>query len=383
MQHAKRRATRLEKPVGVIRSARNFFGEYVSKFDSTRNYREDYPLYSHRLHSLGGARLTMQAAYYDKNGAADEVLRVSEIDIPRAGSGEVLIRLRSSGVNPSDVKNRAGVTRKMTYARVIPHSDGAGVIEAVGEGVDKKRMGERVWIWNGQWKRPDGTAAEFIAVPERQAVRLPDNISFEVGACLGIPAMTAFHAIELSQITKGSRLLVSGGAGAVGSYAIQFAKAKGATVLTTVSSPEKEKIALAAGADHIIDYKHENVAARVADLTSKAGVDAVIEVDLAVNSHLISTVLAPKGRVIVYGVSKTEAQLPAFFCLSNSVTLQFMLVYELDECSRDIAIAGITRMLEEDRLVHHIARVLSLKDIATAHRAVEGGTTGNIVLAVG
>ena len=142
---------------------------------------------------------------------------------------------------------------------MIPHSDGAGEIEAVGAGVAKSRIGERVWIWNGQWQRPFGTAAEFIVLPAAQAVPLPDKVSFEEGACLGIPAMTAYHAIELAGADSATTLLVSGGAGSVSQYAIQFAKARGATVITTISSEEKAMVAREAGADHCIDYKRENV----------------------------------------------------------------------------------------------------------------------------
>src|SRR5262245_46210718 len=204
----------------------------------------------------------MQAAFYDRNGAARDVLRIGEIQTPRAGPGEVRIRLAASGVNPSDVKSRQGSTRKIAFPRVIPHSDGAGVIDEVGDGVPKSRIGERVWVWNGQWKRAFGTAAEFIALPDAQAVKLPDSIGFEAGACLGIPAMTAVHAVALAELTHRANLLVSGGAGAVSQYVIQFAKAKGANVITTVSSPEKAKAACEAGADHTIDYKRENVGER-------------------------------------------------------------------------------------------------------------------------
>src|SRR5689334_20871050 len=229
----------------------------------------------------------MRAAWYEKNGAAAEVLQVGEVETPQPGPGEVRIKLRTSGVNPSDVKNRAGTTRKIAFPRVIPHSDGAGEIDAVGAGVDKARIGERVWTWNGQWKRPFGTAAEYIVLPAEQAVKLPAAISLEAGACLGIPALTAWHAVDIAGTAKGTTLLIAGGAGAVAHYAIQFAKARGATVITTVSSPGKAEVARAAGADHAIDYRREDVGARVAALTDKAGVDAVIELDLAANAHLI------------------------------------------------------------------------------------------------
>src|SRR5215475_13697639 len=219
----------------------------------------------------------MQAAYYERNGTAREVLKVGEIQTPRPGPGEVRVKLATSGVNPSDVKSRQGLTRKIAFPRVVPQSDGAGVIDDVGDGVPKSRIGERVWVWNGQWKRAFGTAAEFIALPAAQAVKLPDSIGFEAGACLGIPAMTAVHAVALADLSERANLLVSGGAGA-----------------------EKAKAAQEAGADHTIDYKHENVGERVMQITDKRGVDAAIEMDLAANAKLIPNLLRPKGCVIVY-----------------------------------------------------------------------------------
>lgn len=324
----------------------------------------------------------MRAAYYSANGAAREVLRVADIATPNSGAGEVRVKLSTSGVNPSDVKSRQG-SRKITVPRLIPQSDGAGVIDQVGDGVAPSRIGERVWIWNGQWQRPFGTAAQFIALPAAQAVTLPDKTSFEEGACLGIPAMTAFHAVELAEPVKGATLLVSGGAGAVSQYVIQFAKIRGATVITTVSSADKAKAAREAGADHCIDYKHEDVGARVMELTAKRGVDAVIEMDIVANAKLLPGVLRPKGSVIIYGTGGAEAAIPAAFCLVNSIRLQFFLVYELDATQRARAIAGITGALEQGRLVNRVAQpTYRLDDIVAAHEAVEKGTIGNVVVTI-
>jgi len=322
----------------------------------------------------------MRAAYYEQNGAARDVLRVGDVDTPQAGAGEVRVKLSTSGVNPSDVKSRLGTTRKIAWPRLIPQSDGAGVIDQVGEGIAKSRLGERVWIWNGQWKRASGTAAEFIALPAAQAVKLPDKISFEAGACLGIPAMTAIHAVALSGAEKGSTVLVAGGAGAVGQYAIQFAKALGATVLTSISSPEKAVAAREAGADQTIDYKREDVGERVMELTGKRGVDAVIEMDLAGNAKLIPFVLRPKGSVIVYGTSAATANLPAFYCLTNSIRVQFFLVYELDTRERERAVAAISRGLEQGKLMNRVGPTFPLADIVGAHEAVERGTIGNVIV---
>ena len=322
----------------------------------------------------------MKAAYYEANGSARDVLRVGEIATPEPGPGEVRVKLATSGVNPSDVKARAG-SRKIAWPRLIPQSDGAGVIDQVGDGVPKARLGERVWVWNGQWQRPFGTAAEYIVLPQAQAVTLPDNVSFEEGACLGIPAMTAFHAVALSGAGKGTTLLVSGGAGAVSQYIIQFAKLAGATVYTTISSPEKATVALEAGADHVIDYKHEDVGARVMALTGKRGVDAVIEMDIVANAKLLPGVLRPKGSVIIYGTGGAEATIPSAFCLTNSITLRYFLVYELDAAERARTVAAINDALMKGKLTNRVAKpTFALSDIVAAHEAVEKGTVGNVIV---
>jgi len=323
----------------------------------------------------------MRAAYYEKNGSAKEVLHVAEVETPKPGPGEVRIKLQTSGVNPSDVKTRAGLARRIAFARVIPHSDGAGEIDAVGEGVAPSRISERVWTWNGQWKRPFGTAAEYITLPQIQAVKLPGAISFEAGACLGIPALTAWHAIDIAGTNKDMTLLIAGGAGAVSHYAIQFAKARGATVLTTVSSPEKAKVAREAGADVTIDYKTENVGERVQALT-KGGVDAVIELDLTANAALLPSVLRPYGTAVVYGTGP-QVQFPGSFCLVNNITVKFMLVYELNPAARTRAIEDITRMMEAGRLTHNVAATFPLADIVKAHETVEQGKAiGNVVMEI-
>lgn len=322
----------------------------------------------------------MRAAYYERNGTPREVLQVGELATPHAGPGEVRVKLATSGVNPSDVKSRQGTTRKIAFPRVIPHSDGAGVIDEVGTGMPQSRIGERVWVWNGQWKRAFGTAAEFIVLPSSQAVPLPAGISFEVGACLGIPAMTAIHAVGLANISADTTLLVSGGAGAVSQYVIQFAKARRAKVITTVSSPAKAEIARKVGADQIIDYKKESVGERVMEITGKRGVDALIELDLTANAKLIPGVLRPKGSVIVYGTGP-ETALPSAFCLVNSIRLQFFLVYELDANERERAIMSINEALESDALLNRIAQpTFSLAETVAAHEAVERGTIGNVVV---
>jgi len=324
----------------------------------------------------------MKAVYYEENGAARSVLRHGDVETPAPAAGEVRVKLAASGVNPSDVKSRQGSTRKIAWPRVIPQSDGAGVIDAAGDGVPKSRIGERVWVWNGQWKRPFGTAAEYIALPSAQAVPLPESVSFAEGACLGIPAMTGAHAVALAGAAKDVTLLVSGGAGSVSQYVIQFARMAGANVITTISSSEKADAAREAGAAHIIDYKREDVGARVMEITGKRGVDAVIEMDLAANAKLIPGVLKPKGSVIVYG-TMPEALIPAAFCLVNTIRLQFFLVYELDAAERERALATINGALARGALVNRVAQpAFKLADLAAAHEAVERGTIGNVIVSI-
>jgi len=326
----------------------------------------------------------MRAAYYERNGAAREVLRIGEVETPQPARGEVRVRLRTSGVNPSDVKSRAGLTRKIAFPRVIPHSDGAGEIDRVGEGVSPARVGERVWVWNGQWRRPFGTAAEAITIPAEQAVPLPANTGMEAAACLGIPAYTAYQAVVLADATQGSTVLVAGGVGAVGHYAIQLAKQRNAIVITTVSSAAKAEIARQAGADHVIDYKREKVGERVKAMTGNRGVQAVIELDLAANAKLLPEVLAPNGIVAIYGSSSAEVPIPFQFLLQSSIALKLFLVYEMGKDERERATADITRMLARDELIHNVARTFELDDIAAAHEAVESGRTmGNVVVRVG
>lgn len=323
----------------------------------------------------------MRAAYYEANGSARDVLKVGDIATPQAGPGEVRVKLATSGVNPSDVKARAG-SRKIAWPQLVPHSDGAGVIDQVGDGVPKSRIGERVWVYNGQWKRPFGTAAEYIALPADKAVKLPDKVSFEDGACLGIPAMTAYHAVALSEIGKGSTVLVAAGAGAVGQFVIQFAKAAGATVLTTISSPEKAAAAKDVGADHAIDYKREDVGERVAALTDRHGVDAIIEMDIANNAKYIPSAIKPKGNVVIYGTSAPQATIPSGFSILNSTRYQFMLVYEITPAEFQSAIAAINSGFERGALKNRVGQVFALDDVVAAHEAVERGSFGNVVLKI-
>lgn len=324
----------------------------------------------------------MQAAWYEKNGEPRDVIVVGEMDTPRARAGEVLVRLAASGVNPSDVKSRRG--RPLIGPRIIPHSDGAGVVEAVGDGVSASRIGERVWTWNAQWKRPFGTAAQYVALPEAQAVPLPDNIDFAAGACLGIPALTALRAIDLQGDVAGKTLLITGAANAVGHYAVQIAKRRGARVIGTASAARRAH-ALAAGADEVIDYREGKTAEQLKELTGGKGADGIVDMDLSTTAALLPEgALAPHGKLVCYG-SNVPADIPVSFpaMLWNSLTLQVFVVYELLPEVRAAALLDLTRMLAADVLKHSIGATFPLEQTAEAHEAVEkGDTIGNVVLAI-
>ena len=325
----------------------------------------------------------MQAAFYTRQGPASEVLVVGEQPTPQPGPGEVRVRLATSGVNPSDYKTRRGGAGRppLAWPLVIPHSDGAGVIDAVGEGVPPGRVGERVWTWNAQWNRPFGTAAQFIALPARQAVRMAASLGEAEAACLGIPAFTAWQAVRLAQLAPGMNVLVAGGAGSVGHYAIQLAKRQGATVLATVSSDAKAQHALRAGADHVIRYRDEDVGARARALTGGQGVDAVIEMDLTNNVRHYAGCLRPFASVVVYGVTGNDATIPAWWFMRHQLTLKFVFIYEIGEQDRAAGLRELSALLEAGALQHTVAARLPLADIARAHDIVEQGQVlGNVVL---
>lgn len=326
---------------------------------------------------------TMRAASYARTGPAAEVLVLGQRPRPQPGPGEVRVRIAWSGVNPSDVKSRAG-TRSPTlpFPQIVPHSDGAGVIDAVGAGVPPGRIGEAVWIWNAAWGRAQGTAAEWIVLPSEQAPALPAGVPLDVGACLGIPALTAAHAVAVDGGIAGQRVLVAGGAGAVGHYAVQMARLSGARqVIATVSSQAKAALARAAGADVVIDYRREDVAESVRQATGGAGVDRIIEVDFAANVAQDLAMVAPEGRIVVYGSGAGEIAVPFVPAILRNVRLSFFIVYNLAADDRAAAIRRLHGWLADGALQHNIALRLPLARIAEAHDAVESGrVAGNVVL---
>jgi len=328
----------------------------------------------------------MQAAFYEQVGAAREVLRLEDLPDPTPAAGEVRVRVQWSGVNPSDVKSRGGLrSRVLPFPRIIPHSDGMGVVDAVGEGVDRARIGQRVWLWNAAWGRPFGTAAQYICLPQRQAVPLADNVDGEAGACMGIPGLTAMHAVLMDGGVAGKTVLVAGGAGAVGHYAVQLASRLGAArVICSVSGEAKAALARAAGADDIVNYKTGALVERVRELTAGRGVDRIIEMDMAVNGDADLEMLRTGGEVVAYGSSPQPLNLPFPVLLAKNIQLKFFMVYHLDDADRARALAVLQRWLARGELVHNIALRLPLSQIVQAHEAVEQGqTVGNVVLQVG
>ena len=324
----------------------------------------------------------MKAVWYEQIGTADDVLRYGNIVDPEASDGEVLVRIRASGVNPSDVKTRGGARGELQFPRIIPHSDGAGKIEAVGNGVDKNRIGERVWLWNGAFGRAFGTCAEYISLPADQAVEMPENTPFEAGACMGIPASTAYHGVFSGGSVKNKTVLVTGGAGAVGHYAIQLAKWDGAQVITTVSGPEKGLAAEEAGADLVVNYKTDDVVEAVNNFTNGEGVDRIVEVEFGGNLSVSEQIIKSNGVIAAYGsVAVGNPELPFYNLMFKSAVLKMYLIYIVPGEARMKIIEGLTKALSENALVHQIAKSFDLTDTIQAHKTVEAGKLiGNTVI---
>lgn len=322
----------------------------------------------------------MRAAWYERNGPAREVLQVGDLPDPRPGPGEVLVRLRASGINPSDAKGRGG-NRPMVGPLVIPGSDGAGVIEAVGARVPKRRVGERVWVYYGQHGRAHGTSAQYIALPAALAVPLPRKIAYASAACLGVPVMTAHRCVFCEGSVKGMTVLVTGGAGVVGHYAVQLARWAGARVIATVSSEEKAEHARRGGAHAVINYRTEDVAKRIEAITKGAGIDRVVDVELGVNLPTYAAALRPNAAVACYASVATQAASLPMRLRQLNLTLRMVYVYTMPEAARRRALADIARWLDAGRPRFTVARRFPLAKVAEAHDFVEqGARIGQVVL---
>jgi NADPH:quinone reductase len=320
----------------------------------------------------------MRAALYERMGSAVEVLRLAEIERPEPGPGEVRVRLVVSGVNPTDWKSRAGVTARPIDGFQIPNQDGAGVIDAVGAGVDGGRLGERVWVWLAAAGQRWGTAAEWTVVPDRHASHLPDEASFELGASLGVPALTAHRCLFADGGLEGRVVLVAGGAGAVGHFAIELGRRGGARLVATVSSPEKGKLAQAAGANAIVNYRDADAAQQIKAFAP--AVDRIIEVALAANLELDLSVAAPHAVIAAYAATSEDARLPVRECMNRNLTVRFILLYGVPEEALLWAARDITEALQEGRLTELPVKRFALEDIAAAHQAVEAGFPGKVLV---
>jgi len=326
----------------------------------------------------------MKAYIYQNTGPAADVLTLREMVMPAPGAGEVRVRLKWSGVNPSDVKTRSGhIPSTIPFPR-IPHSDGAGLVDMIGDGVDDFQPGDAVWVWNAAWNRSNGTAAEFVVLPSEQVEHMPDGLALENGACLGIPAMTACHAVATDGGVRGQIVLVAGGAGAVGHYAIQAAKFCGARiVIATVSSEEKEALARRAGADFVFNYKTDTLVDEINKVTDHRGVDRIIEVDLAANIQTDVAIMKEGGLAVIYGSSQKEIALPFSPSIGRNICYRFFIVYKLSRSDRQRALLVLQDMLKDKNVLHNIAKKVSFANLVEAHELVESGALpGNVVLRI-
>jgi len=338
----------------------------------------------------------MRAIVYTQTGAPD-VLMLVERPEPEPGPGEVLVRVAVSGVNPTDWKSRTGwgPGGAPDFPEVVPNQDGSGTVEAVGAGVDPDRVGQRVWLWEAAFERADGTAQELVALPAAQAVPLADGATFDLGAALGIPALTAHRCLTVGEdgprilgpgTLKGTTVLVAGGAGAVGHAAIELAVWSGATVITTVSSPEKAVLAKAAGAHHVVNYRTQEAAEAIHALAPD-GVDVIVEVAPAANAELNASVVARNGSVVIYAASGESLAIDVGRAMGTNVRYQFMLVYtEPPKAKRQGVIdvqaavaAGAMRVGEDAGLPLHR---FPLERTADAHAAVEASAVGKVLIDV-
>ena len=317
----------------------------------------------------------MKAVWYQRTGAAPDVLTFGDMPTPMAGPGEVRVRLEASGVNPADVGRRAGSYRAMEFPRVIPNSDGAGIVDQVGDGATRFRIGQRVWLFNGQRNgRAFGTAAEYITLAEQLVTPLPDDVSFAAGATLGIPCMTAWCCLFSNGPIAGQTVLVTGGAGAVGHYAVQLAKGGGARVIATVSSPLKAEQARLAGADLVIDYKTEDVVARTLAFTDQRGVNRVVDVDFGGNIATTLKLMAMNSTIAVYATNgNRNPVVPMRELMEKCIALRGLVLFALPQPLLAAGQADISKWLAAGKRIHNIAAQFPLSETAQAHLAVEKG----------
>lgn len=325
----------------------------------------------------------MRAIQFDTAGAAKDVLTDVTTDPTPPGPGEVLVKVAYAAVNPTDVKRRGSGRELPNFSPITTCNDGAGIIEAVGAEVDPAIVGTRVWIFGAQAGRPGGTAAEYCTLPHWMAPPLPDGTSLEEGACLGVPAVTAYHGIFCDGLVDGMTVLVSGGAGRVGSYAVQMAKLGGATVIATVGNDDNAAHASGLGADHVIDYKRDDVVRQVADMTEGRGVDRVCEVAFGANINLFPEICANNAVITTYSSDADEAPVMPFAPLMfKNITIRPFSIYALPDQTKWHAFTAINDMLASGSLRHRIARKVpfTLEGVIDAHEAIETDTVAGVCL---
>lgn len=321
----------------------------------------------------------MRAVWYEKAGAATAVLQTGEMPVPDPAPGEVRVRVAFSAVNPTDVKRRERGRELHLFPRIVPGNDGAGVIDAAGDGVPAARIGERVWLFGAQAGRPGGTAAQFCCVPARYAQPLPATTSLKHGACLGVPAVTAHRALFADGPVDGLTVLVTGGTGRVGRYAVQLAKRAGATVVATAGSPDKHVQALELGADFVVDHRGDDLAPEIRRRVD--GVDRVVEVAFADNIPSMPEILNPNAVISAYASdSDPEPRVPFHALMYNNTTIRLFSIFGMPEEAKDAAFRDIGAALAEDRLTHAVGAEYPLGDAARAHEAVEWGECDGVAL---
>jgi NADPH:quinone reductase len=321
------------------------------------------------------------AGCYATSGPGEGVLEVRELPDPEPGPGEVRVRVAVSGVNPTDWKaRRPGSSLAPAQSElVIPNQDGAGKIDAVGEGVDSARVGQRVWLYCAQWQRSHGSAAQLIALPAEQAVPLPDTASLDLGASLGIPAMTAHRCLFADgDLERGAHVLVTGGAGAVGHAAIELAVWSGLTVAATVSNESKARLARAAGAELVVNYRADDVTAAVREWAPD-GVQRIVDVDVGSNIETDAQVLAPGGAIVSYATPREPVPLPRSLMVLNA-SVECVLVYTIPDEAKRAAAGAISAALGDEALTTLPLHRFPLAEIAAAHDAVQGGAVGKVLV---
>jgi NADPH:quinone reductase len=335
-------------------------------------------------HHKDGKQTSMRAGWYERSGPADEVITVSEMPIPQPGPGEVLVRLHASGISPSDYKKRGNTKVRMEFPRIVPHSDGAGVIAALGRDVETLAVGQRVWVFNGQWERPFGTAAEYIALPALQVRPLPPTMSFIEGACLGIPAMTSHHAVFMDGPVRGKTVYVPGAAGRVGAYAVQWARWGGARVIAEVGTVEKAQAVKALGANQVLLRGQDDPVTAVLEATAGAGVERIIEIEFGGNMPISEKIIAEGGVIASYASARVpKATISVSPRRARNMSIHFIHCYTMADAAKDAAVTDIARIAADGAIQHRIAGIVPLAELARAHREAESQSgTGQMVVEI-